>query len=222
MHQGQERERGISQPAIAVIPIPHATQALGKRGRGGGHDPAGRRVGQSLQCDQRTFDRVGPRSNVRTPIAPFAPKRFRALQRIERIDRRRRTLKRESVGEHEGNGLAGLDGELADCFEVFAIKFDRGAQDQTLRTGNRVDRAVIEPVDPWNGRSVVEAHHELSMKSHTPGPTDHDPDKIGAVGRRHEIDNRRTTGLSLKFGLEDERARTITSTYVENRIVRAQ
>jgi hypothetical protein len=124
------------------------------------------------------------------------------------------------VGEHERNGLARIHGEVTHCLEVFAIKFNRGAQHQTLRTGNRVDRAVVEPVDPWNDRSVIKAHHELSTKSHTPGLTDHDPDQIGAVGRWHEIDNRRTARLSLKFGLEDQRARTITPTYIENRMFR--
>jgi hypothetical protein len=52
VHQRQERERGIPQPAIAVVSIPHASQALGERGRGGGHDPARRRIGQSLERDQ--------------------------------------------------------------------------------------------------------------------------------------------------------------------------
>src|SRR5260370_23949225 len=32
---------------------------------------------------------------------------------------------------------------------------------------------------------------------------------MGAVGRRHEIDYRRRAGLSLEFGFEDQRARTI-------------
>ena len=100
------------------------------------------------------------------------------------------------------------------------MKFNRGAEDQTLWSGNCVDRAVIEPVDPWNGRSVIEAHYELSMKRHTAGPTDHDPDQIGAVGRWHEIDDRRTARHRLKFGLEHQRARTITPTYIENRMFR--
>jgi len=124
------------------------------------------------------------------------------------------------VGEHERNRLPCFHGEVAHCFEVFAIKLNRGAQNQALRTSNRADRAVIEPVDPWNDRSVTKAHHELSTKSHTPGETDHDPDQIGAIGGRHEIDNRRTARLSLKFGLEDQRARMITAAHIENRLVR--
>src|SRR4029077_15800804 len=58
------------------------------------------------------------------------------------------------------------------------------------------------------------------MKGHTPGPTDHDPDQIGAVGRWHEIDHRRTARLSLKFSLEDQRAGAIAPTYINNRLFR--
>ena len=28
IHEGQERERGVAQPAIAIIPVPHPAQAL--------------------------------------------------------------------------------------------------------------------------------------------------------------------------------------------------
>jgi hypothetical protein len=66
-------------------------------------------------------------SNVGTPVAPFAPKRRGALERFEWIDRRWWILKRESVGEHERNGLAGIHGKGTHCFEVFAIEFNRGA-----------------------------------------------------------------------------------------------
>ena len=98
------------------------------------------------------------------------------------------------------------------------MKFNRRPHDQTLGTSNRVDRAIIEPVHPWNDRTVIKAHHELGMKSYLPGSTDHDPDQIGAVGRGHEIDNRRTACLSLKFSLQDQSARTVTPTYIENRM----
>src|SRR5205823_2266856 len=98
-------------------------------------------------------------------IAPLAPEGFRACQRIGTIDRWRRTLKGGSVGEDKGNGLTGLDCELADGSKIFARECDRGSQKKPLRTGNRIDRAVIEPVDPWHARSVTEASHELGLKN---------------------------------------------------------
>ena len=159
----------------------------------------------------------GPTSGQRS--LHCAPERFRARQRIETIDRRRRILKRGSIGEDKGNRLAGLDRELADRSEILAMEPDRGAQDNTLRAGNRVDRPVIEPVDPWHGRPVVEAHHQLSLKIHSPRSTDHDPHKMRAVGRRHEIDYRRRAGLSLEFGFEDQGARTIAPSRAERWIL---
>ena len=104
------------------------------------------------------------------------------------------------MGENEGNGLTGLDRELTNRFEVFTAKRGRRPEDQTLRTGNPVDGAVVEPVDPWVGRAVVEARHKLGVKSHLARPTHHDPHKIGAVRRRHEIDDCGTAGLGFEFG----------------------
>ena len=144
----------------------------------------------------------------------------RARQRVEGIDRWRRILKRGSIGEDKGNGLASLDRELADRSEIFAVESNRGSHKQALRAGNRADRAVIEPVDPWHGRPVVEAHHQLSLKIHAPRSADHDPHKIGTVARRHEIDHRCGSGLGLEFGFEDQRAGTIAPCGTERWILR--
>src|SRR6516165_7389542 len=42
---------------------------------------------------------------------------------------------------------------------------------------------------------------------------------MGAVGRRHEIDDRRTASLSLEFGFEDQCAGTISPPHGERRIL---
>ena len=143
----------------------------------------------------------------------MAPERFRTLQRMERIDRRRRILKGGPIREDEGNRLTGLDRELTDRFEVVTVKGGWGSQDQALRADNRVDRAIVESADPWHGCPVIETHHKLGTKNHSPRPTNHDPHKIGAVCRRHEIDNGCRAGLSLKFGFEDEGAGAISPSH---------
>ena len=71
IHEGQQRERGIAQPAITIIPVPHAAETLGKRRCGCGDDPPGRGVGQGLQRDERAFDRFRPRPDIGTAIAPL-------------------------------------------------------------------------------------------------------------------------------------------------------
>jgi glyoxylase-like metal-dependent hydrolase (beta-lactamase superfamily II) len=70
IHESQQRESGISQPAIAIIPVPHAAEAFGKRRCSGGDDAPGRGVGQRLQRDERAFDRFRPRPDIGTAIAP--------------------------------------------------------------------------------------------------------------------------------------------------------
>ena len=123
------------------------------------------------------------------------------------------------MGEDEGNRLAGLDRQLTECFSVVAVKCGRRSQDQTLRAGNRVDRASIESIDPWHGRPVVKTHHKFSTKNHSPRLANHNPHKIGAVCRRHEIDNHRAAGPNLKFGFEDERAGTISPSHAQRRML---
>src|SRR4029077_9487395 len=105
VHEGQERKGGVAQPAISVIPVPRTAQALGKRRRGGRNDSARWGVGQSLQRDERPLDRVRPRPDLWTPVAPLAPEGFRPLQCREGIDRRRSTSDGSPVRKDEGNGL---------------------------------------------------------------------------------------------------------------------
>src|SRR5207247_9969643 len=109
--------------------------------------------------------------------------------------------------------------ERSDRPEVSTGERGRGPQDHTLRTGNRIERPVIESVDPWHDRPIVEAHHELGTKIHPPRPADHDPHEIRAVRREHEVDNGRTTRVGLEFGFEDAGAGTIAAACTAGRIL---
>ena len=57
--QGLQREGCVAQPAVAVVPVPHAADPLGQRGRRCGDDAAGRCVRQRLQGDREPLDRSG-------------------------------------------------------------------------------------------------------------------------------------------------------------------
>ena len=129
-------------------------------------------------------------------------------------------MKGWAVGEDKGYGLAGLDREITDRSKIFAVEFDRGSQEKTIWAANRVDRAVVKPVDPWHRRPIVEAHHKLCLKSHSPRPTRNNPHEIGTICRGHEIDNRRTASLSLEFGFKDEGAGTVAPSHAEGCIFR--
>ena len=53
VHQRQQRQRRVAQPAEAVVPVARPADLLRQRRRRRGDDAAGRRVGQRLQRDQR-------------------------------------------------------------------------------------------------------------------------------------------------------------------------
>lgn len=50
--QRLEGERGVAEPAIAVVPVPHTPDLLGQGGRGRGDHSAGVLRSHRLQCDQ--------------------------------------------------------------------------------------------------------------------------------------------------------------------------
>ena len=70
VEQREQRERGVAQPAVAVVPVAHAAELLGQRGRRRGDDPAGRRVGERLERDQRADDCLAPLALVGAAVRP--------------------------------------------------------------------------------------------------------------------------------------------------------
>ncbi len=51
--QRGQRQGGVAEPAVAVVPVALATEVLGQRGRRGGDDAAGLHVGEQVQGQQR-------------------------------------------------------------------------------------------------------------------------------------------------------------------------
>jgi hypothetical protein len=67
-------ERGIAQPAVAVIPIAFASELLRQRRGRSSDDPACRRIGHRLQGQQGTQHRLSPVAGIRAPGRPATPK----------------------------------------------------------------------------------------------------------------------------------------------------
>ena len=111
--------------------------------------------------------------------------------------------------------MAILERELSNRLEIFAIERHLTPQNQALGTGGRADRPVIETSDPGDRRSIVEPRDVLGAKVHAPGSTHDDAHEVGAICRRHEIENCGAARLGLKFGLEDQCARTVLAFHVE-------
>src|SRR5262249_42769043 len=72
-------------------------------------------------------------------------------------------------------------------------------------------------VDPWYGRTVVKTNHEFSLKNHPARATDDNAHQVGAVCRRHEIDDRRAAGISFEVGFKDEGTKAVTPIYADRR-----
>jgi hypothetical protein len=85
----QQRERGVPQPPVPVIPVAHTAGLLVERCRRRGDDAAGRGVGQPLQNCKRSLDRLGPATGGRSDQA-----RQNALRRLAARTHRLRPVAR--------------------------------------------------------------------------------------------------------------------------------
>src|SRR5262245_57506265 len=81
-----ESQRGVAQPAVAVVPVSDAANLLRKRRSWGGDDCAGGSICQRLERDERTQDFVPPSPLVFAAARPITPKRFCLSQCVPRVD----------------------------------------------------------------------------------------------------------------------------------------
>ena len=125
-HQRVEREDGVPQPAVAVVPVPDPAQKLRQRGRRGGHDPARRRVRQRLEGDQRAPHLLGPAAPVGRAARPLPPPRLGLVRR--------------------GAGSMGAGGASHEGYAV--------SRKLTRCPGPTVNSAVCWKSWPWSGTSL--------------------------------------------------------------------
>ena len=163
---GVEREGGVAEPAVAVVPVAGAAELLGQRGGGRGHHAPGRRVGQRFQRDQRADDGLAPGPVVwcsdRTTSATTT--RCRPVPRRPESPGPRTAWEGCQVSV-KGTRCAGADGELADGVKVLAAHSApafsgagcRGRRSPAARRRSfapRDDRAVVEAASPTPSSSA--------------------------------------------------------------------
>ena len=85
--QRLDDERGVAQPAVAVVPGPLGAERLGDAGRGRGDDRAGVEVGVQLQAQRRAQHHLRPEGRQRAALRPRPPAGHGQLERV--LDRRR-------------------------------------------------------------------------------------------------------------------------------------
>ena len=128
VHQRQQREGGIAQPAEAVIPVARAAEFFRQRGRRCGDDAAGRQIGQRLQRDQRPHHEIAAIALIGAAAAPLGPELLGVLQGLRGIDRFGDRQMRRPVGQHERYGFAFAHFEIGHRGQVFAAGLDRRPQ----------------------------------------------------------------------------------------------
>ena len=71
--EGVHRERGVANPGVAVVPVPHPADPLRQAGGRGGDDRPGRLVGEQLQRQGRAQDHLAPPAPVGAAGRPPLP-----------------------------------------------------------------------------------------------------------------------------------------------------
>ncbi|CAA9549224.1 MAG: hypothetical protein AVDCRST_MAG88-644 [uncultured Thermomicrobiales bacterium] len=200
-------ERGVAQPAIAIIPVAGAPEALRQRGRRRGDDRAGRGVVEELQRQRRATHHRPVRAVVGAPADPAAPVLGRLLEespghcRDVAVPEERRPA---PVGQHE-DGLVALTKPAAAGRRVRRV-VDRQRHGGVQR--QRFAPAVRHPCSharlrapggarPGGRARVVEARREVAAEFDGPGQAAGDAhDRALAedgrvatvVLRRHEVE----------------------------------
>ena len=145
VEQRESVKRRVAQPAVAVVPVPHAAERLGQRRRRRGDDPAGRRVGQRLERDERAQDGVARASRtwhaVRRPLAPPASVVGEGLLGVDALAAAARCDGYQV--RTNGTRSPGGDGEVGHGVRSSPASIDRASQARA-RPGRR-PRATPSP-----------------------------------------------------------------------------
>ncbi len=205
IEQRGERERGVAQPAVAIVPVARAAEQLGQRRRRRRHDSAGRPIGQRLEGDQRAHHRFGPGPGGAAPRRPVAPEGLAGFERRLRHERRRDRQVRGRIGQQKRDHFPGRDREMADRVHVLAREMHRRVQHDHVGPGDGAQRAVLHAGDPGNDRAEAEAQHELEMHRDAAAFADHQAHQGRVlVALRHEVDERDHALVGLEAGLENK------------------
>ena len=210
-HQRVQRERRVSEPADAVVPIAHPSKLLGQRcGRGRDNAPGGFER-QRLEHDQRTQHVIAPLAVIGALLAPLFPPRAGLLDR----DRPFRVPDHPLVGRmphhQEVRHPARLHGERGACSQVLAVHRHAGPQRHRVRPADSAPQPV-NPAHPRDDRSVIEPDDELHPHLDHAAHAFDEANEIGrAIAGRHAVDQAHGAGRGGELGLEHERVAAISA-----------
>ena len=200
-----QRERRVTQPAVAVVPVAHAADPLGQRRGRRRDDPAGRRVRERLERDRRAVHQLRV-ALVGARLRPLAPPRGRLGDGAPRVAWGWSRVVRREPREHERHGVALVDGELGDVTEILRLHRDRRVQAERVRSADGLEHSVLR-LHPRDDRPVVEADDELGPHRDPAANALHQAHDVDVlVADRHAVDDANRSFGSLELRLEHESA----------------
>ncbi|GJE46333.1 hypothetical protein AEGHOMDF_5536 [Methylobacterium soli] len=211
IHQRQQREGRVAQPAEPVVPVAHAPELLGQRGRRRGHDPAGGHVDERLQRQERALQDVVPGRATGAVARPVAPERIRGGQHLAGLDRCGILLVGGAVTQGEGHGLASPHREFRDRGLVRAPHGRLSSEHHLVGPGDGAQVAPLVAGNPGDGRAVVEAQRQIHPHGDPPVHTLDEADQVRAVADRHVVGDQDFALPGRVAGLEDEGAVAVAS-----------
>ena len=206
--QRVERERRVAQPAVAVVPVAHAAELLGQRGRRRGDDAAGRRVGERLERDQRALDRVAPGRSRSQRADQSRHQASVSATAVGRVDGRRRAARATGTrSARTGPASPSSTANSARVVRSSPARRDRRVEPQASGPAIDEQRARRAGAPTGRGRSRSAAissiaHSTRAARAPRRAARRPAPRRAAACSRRAD---RAVRGLEL--GLEHERVR---------------
>ena len=167
--QRVEREGGVADPRVAVVPVARAADLFRQAGGGGGHDRAGGRVREQFEGERRAMHHLAPAPAVARAAQPVPPERH---------------------GGVELGGDAGIGARRRRLAGLNAVERERGRL-----PGSELDaRADVVAVDDLERAARREAEHQLTRAEERAVLGERD--LVAARGRSRSAGRRRRRSAS--------------------------
>ena len=205
IEKGQQRESGVPQPAIAIIPVAGAADLFRQRGGDRGDDAAGGLVAEAFQGEQRAHDRLRHLPlTLHMPVHP--PSIFRSAPARYRRRSLRHRLEGLAIAHHKGHARSPFfTVKRATRMHVLAAQLAGVRKVSRCGTGDGGNGLVVDPVHPGNGDAIIEADHQFGVHLDMAGHA-FDDAHDGAVARARGMKSisRALPVAVVKFGFQNQ------------------
>src|SRR5580704_14623746 len=205
VHQREQSEGRVAQPAETVVPIAGAAQLFRQRGGRRRDNAAAWLKNESAQREQGTDHRLRPLPRAFEWLRPGAPVPLGLFERLIRIYGGGHTLVGNATAQRKIDGFPGGNGERGDMGPAPRAKSYRRAQDQSVGSRDRPQTSVVVPAHPWHDRAITETDNELGAQFDASAYAAHQADKMRALDfRGHEIGDDGDAAGCLDSGFENQ------------------